>query len=41
MWLGKSVVVETITAIGMQMTHEVVFQAGDDCGNGLDENDKQ
>lgn len=41
MRLGESVVVETVMAIGMQMAHEVVFQVGDDCGDGLDENNEQ
>lgn len=39
--LSESVVVETVTAIGVQMTHQMVFQAGGDCGDGLDENDEQ
>ncbi|WP_157774000.1 hypothetical protein [Ralstonia mannitolilytica] len=39
--LSESVVVENVTAIRMQMPHEVAFQACDDCGDGFDENDKQ
>lgn len=41
MRLGESVVVETVTAIGMQMTHQVVFEAGNNCGDGFDENDEE
>lgn len=34
-------VIKIIMAMGVQMTHEVVFQAGDNCGDSLDENDQE
>lgn len=39
--LGEIVTLEPVTVIGMQMTHEVVFQADNNCGDGFDENDEE